>query len=409
MARAKNQSAEANFGSDSFLDVVTNIVAILIILTVIVGMRVRNAPSTDPAEAAQEQVDEMRAADALALESWNAQKANIETENSQSQEAFEAEKKARAAELARRAALEAKQKEEQKKLDEAYAERQKQIHEREKILKDYEREASHLEQELLRVEKELSEASAELKERKSRQDEFSFRFARGEKTLKEMEDKTKQDEAVLHVSKERQKKLTEEIAALTKEIEALKKTEKPKKQWVHFATPLSKPIDGEEQHYRCIRGRIADTHFTELIGQIRGDLQSHALNGSPIIKGSTGPRGGFRLLYMLARTPVVSNQLRNPYAGATLQIMGMQLEAESDLIGETKDQALQAGSEFLTSLEYKPPRLYSITLWVYPDSFELARSVRDLLYERGYSVALRPLPFGFPIQASPMGTSSRAQ
>ena len=45
MARSTRQDAEAP-GSDSFLDVVTNIVGILIILVMVVGMRVKNMPVT---------------------------------------------------------------------------------------------------------------------------------------------------------------------------------------------------------------------------------------------------------------------------------------------------------------------------------------------------------------------------
>lgn len=46
MARKPRQDAEA-IGSDSFLDVVTNIVGILIILVMVVGIRIKNAPPSD--------------------------------------------------------------------------------------------------------------------------------------------------------------------------------------------------------------------------------------------------------------------------------------------------------------------------------------------------------------------------
>lgn len=45
MARANRQEAEA-VGSDSFLDVVTNIVGILIILVMVVGIRIKHAPAS---------------------------------------------------------------------------------------------------------------------------------------------------------------------------------------------------------------------------------------------------------------------------------------------------------------------------------------------------------------------------
>ena len=53
------------------------------------------------------------------------------------------------------------------------------------------------------------------------------------------------------------------------------------------------------------------------------------------------------------------------------------------------------------------PNLTTVTFWVYPDSFELFRHLRDHLYERGHDVAGRPLPPGMPIQAAQNGTASR--
>ena len=49
MSRKPRQDAEA-IGSDSFLDVVTNIVGILIILVMVVGIRVKNTPLTTPTD-----------------------------------------------------------------------------------------------------------------------------------------------------------------------------------------------------------------------------------------------------------------------------------------------------------------------------------------------------------------------
>ena len=45
MAGHSTQDAHA-FGSDSFLDVVTNMVGILIVLVMVVGVRIKHAPAT---------------------------------------------------------------------------------------------------------------------------------------------------------------------------------------------------------------------------------------------------------------------------------------------------------------------------------------------------------------------------
>ena len=50
-----------------------------------------------------------------------------------------------------------------------------------------------------------------------------------------------------------------------------------------------------------------------------------------------------------------------------------------------------------------------VTFWVYPDSFEMFRKLRDHVYERGHDVAGRPLPAGTPIAGSRNGSASRGQ
>lgn len=67
MPRKPRQDAEA-IGSDSFLDVVTNIVGILIILVMVVGIRVKNTPMTTPIDDEQKQHVARLTGEAEALE-----------------------------------------------------------------------------------------------------------------------------------------------------------------------------------------------------------------------------------------------------------------------------------------------------------------------------------------------------
>ena len=50
-----------------------------------------------------------------------------------------------------------------------------------------------------------------------------------------------------------------------------------------------------------------------------------------------------------------------------------------------------------------------MTLWTYPDSFEMYRDLKTELYKLGYPTAGRPLPAGEPIAGSPSGSKSSAQ
>ena len=77
--------------------------------------------------------------------------------------------------------------------------------------------------------------------------------------------------------------------------------------------------------------------------------------------------------------------------------------------GEVLEQALKERSQFRQLTDALDPNLAVVTFWVYPDSFELFRHLRDHLYDRGHDVAGRPLPAGAPIAASRNGTASRGQ
>ena len=55
------------------------------------------------------------------------------------------------------------------------------------------------------------------------------------------------------------------------------------------------------------------------------------------------------------------------------------------------------------------PRDTTITLWVYPDSFDLYRQLKEELHNLGFATAGRPLPEGVLIGGSSDGTRSSAQ
>ncbi len=77
--------------------------------------------------------------------------------------------------------------------------------------------------------------------------------------------------------------------------------------------------------------------------------------------------------------------------------------------GERLQAALAKDSLFRRVVESMDPEQVVLTFFVYPDSFGLYRELRDYLYERGFVVAGRPLPVDVPITGSPSGSKSRGQ
>jgi hypothetical protein len=78
-------------------------------------------------------------------------------------------------------------------------------------------------------------------------------------------------------------------------------------------------------------------------------------------------------------------------------------------VGEPAATALDPSSEFWARVTRANPQTATITLWTYPDAYSSFRRLKKELYERGYAVACRMLPPGHPIGGSPQGSKSVRQ
>jgi hypothetical protein len=74
-----------------------------------------------------------------------------------------------------------------------------------------------------------------------------------------------------------------------------------------------------------------------------------------------------------------------------------------------KDAIGSESSEFIRRILQFRQDVYTVTFWVYPDSFEAFYEVKQFLYSKGYRVAARPLGENDEIRASSRGTKSSAQ
>jgi hypothetical protein len=126
--------------------------------------------------------------------------------------------------------------------------------------------------------------------------------------------------------------------------------------------------------------------------------------------GVLGPIGGFALQYELdRRQQTLSMRAMTGGDKWDIDLKRFRLVAESDDLGETLEQSLQAGSAFWRSLASVDPAKRVVTLWVYPDGFSVAKPIEEALHRRGFAVAMRPMPAELEITGSPAGSSSDAR
>jgi hypothetical protein len=206
----------------------------------------------------------------------------------------------------------------------------------------------------------------------------------------------------------RSQKLVEEIRTLDQLP--------PAKNALRYRTPISRPVQSEELLFECHNGRLTFIDIVALLGQVRQgmDEKGKLLRNSWEVSDVTSPVGAFRLRYTVERERGLLDALGEgaPAAGSggfRYGVSEWQIEPVAFIRGEAAETALKAGSEFHQIVDAIDPQQTAVTFWVYPDSFELFRRLRDCLYVRDVVVAGRPLPEGVPIGSSRRGTVSRGQ
>ncbi len=92
-----------------------------------------------------------------------------------------------------------------------------------------------------------------------------------------------------------------------------------------------------------------------------------------------------------------------------IELDKFELDPTEEVIREPLTQSLHANGRLRIEMASYPPRETTVTAWVYPNSFETFRQLKELLFEEGYMTAARPMPEGIRIGASPRGSQSAAQ
>jgi len=366
--RAKHEEIE--FGSDSFLDIIANIVGILIILIVVAGAQASRAPvvaetppllSVEPTKPVppSEPVPEPVVSEPIPAESEVAAIREVP-------------------------------------------------------------EVIEPDPELLMQIEDLDEELASLGAKRAALREQSLALEARKQELKrqldakglELNQQAEQAESLKHKLSRLQSALKEnrnQLAALQLDIDAAERKKPPAIQIKHKLTPVSRLVKNEEIHFRLAEGKIAPVPIKELIKRLKPQISRQA---DWIVKfrrhqGQVGPIDGFVMKYVAEREQY---SVINEYRGGAVRIVlsQWQIHPEPSLKAETARDALTKNSRFVRALRMADPDSV-ITFWVYPDSFKLYRQLQEFVRDEGFIVAARPLPFNIPIAGSPNGTRSAGQ
>jgi len=210
--------------------------------------------------------------------------------------------------------------------------------------------------------------------------------------------------------------LEQELVKSKNELSLLSTTQtsltKPKPHVLeHLPTPMARTVFGNEVHFRLLNHRLTYVPWDEMIERLKVDARNHLskLRDNPRVELSLPEYAGFGAHYILRRSEVEVET-----RGGTARHSGIELEqiylvdAEPNL-GQPIAQALAPGSEFRGRIAACRPQSTTITVWVYPDSFDDFRALKAELFKLGFPTAARPLPMGEQIAGSPSGSRSSAE
>jgi hypothetical protein len=211
----------------------------------------------------------------------------------------------------------------------------------------------------------------------------------------------------------RTKVVAADLAQLRSELAAISKAPRPQAKLLLDQSPVARPPAGDESHFEVRAGRVSYVDIDTLLDRLKTDarIQLRLMSSPGPISGVVGPVGTFSIRYQMTPTGLGldgegggSSRLSASYG-----LTGWEIIPTQKLRGETYEQARSPASDFARATTRLDPQRDAITMWVYPDGFELYRALRDLLHQRGFLVSARPLPADMPIRGSPVGSVSAAQ
>ena len=363
--RRPNQSQTDAPGQDSFLDIVANLVGILLILIMVVGIRTKDALVEASQTSAAAEVAET---EDPAEDSESAASADTD-EPAPDPYSIDVEGAASA--------------------------------------------TRGVETRIAELDQHLQKQQIELDYRSRERDRIQLLLSAAERKLNDMKADldTQQQQAI----QDQQKLLAaqRDLEKLRIQAAALAGATSPVERLDHLPTPMAKTVFGKEEHFRLSDGKLAHVPWDDLVGRLKDDAPNKIwkLKDAPKITETIGPLGGFRLRYTLKK----SEQLVKTDSGNTVRQQRASLDffhliPVEDQLGEPIQQAIDNPiSQLNNVLGANDPKNTTITVWVYPDSFEAFRQLKEHLFQLGYLTASRPMPEGRYMGGAPDGKRSASQ
>jgi hypothetical protein len=272
-----------------------------------------------------------------------------------------------------------------------------------------ERAAASVENSILELQARIQRQNLEVALRQQERDQVQLLVSVAEQRLAE-------HRANLSTNDQARYDLEEQLAAARRQLEELDRAQsatqhQPPEVLEHLPTPMARTVFGTELHFRLLGGRLAYVPWTETVERMKEDAPNHIqkLRNSSRVELSLPVQSGFAAKYILRRAEM---HMQTKVGVATQGLIELEklwmIDAEPNL-GQPLADALAPNSTFRSRLAANKPQQTTVTVWVYPDSFDEYRQLKAELFRLGYLTAARPMPITHPIGGSPDGSRSSAE
>jgi hypothetical protein len=269
--------------------------------------------------------------------------------------------------------------------------------------------AASVEQSIGELQQKISRQNLEVALREQERNQVQLLVTIAEQRLAEHRNQLGASEQAQYDAREQLAAARGELARLSQDQAALTRPAPAVLQ--HLPTPMAKTVFGTEIHFRLLGGRLAYVPWDEMLERLKADAPSHVhkLRDAPRAEMSLPVISGFGARYVLQRAEVEIQTRMGVASQSKIELEKIYFVDAEPNLGVPLAEALKSGSQFRSLLAGRRPEQTTVTIWVYPDSFDQFRDLKAELFKQGYLTAGRPLPTGHPIGGSPDGSRSSAE
>ncbi|MBT5020017.1 MAG: hypothetical protein HON04_14885, partial [Planctomicrobium sp.] len=217
---------------------------------------------------------------------------------------------------------------------------------------------------------------------------------------------------LIEISTEENRRSQQVVDQLLEKKEQTEEEEPETETLAHKLNPVGKQVSGKEVHFRLIGNEISFVPVHQLSELVKRDMlkRREFLLKQQRFQSRVGPVNGYEMEYLVQReSGGIFDEARYGTGRIRVSVTDWILRPSGEVFSEALDDAIEPGSQFRSALLSEGTNA-TITFWVYPDSFELHRQLKQMVHDSGFWVASRPLPMGYPIAGSSTnGSKSIAQ